>query len=57
MPGRITPPFGLEIFVINAMARDIPMSIIYRGILPFVASGIVRIPPVPYTVLSAPSLW
>ena len=40
--GLITPPVGMNLFVINAMARDVPMSQTYRGVLPFVASDIAR---------------
>ena len=40
--GLITPPVGLNLFVINSMARDTPMSRTYRGALPFVATDIVR---------------
>jgi tripartite ATP-independent transporter DctM subunit len=57
--GMITPPFGLNIFVINAMARDVPMRDTYRGVLPFVASDIVRttiILFVPATTLLVPGL-
>ena len=58
--GMITPPFGLNIFVINAMARDVSMAETYRGVLPFVASDVVRILIilfVPWTALWAPGLW
>ncbi len=41
--GLITPPVGLNLFVINAMAKDVPISQTYKGILPFVASDILRI--------------
>lgn len=34
--GLITPPVGLNVFVIAGMAKDIPMSTIFRGITPFV---------------------
>jgi tripartite ATP-independent transporter DctM subunit len=57
--GMITPPFGLNIFVINAMARDVPMRDTYMGVLPFVASDIVRtliIMFVPATTLLVPGL-
>jgi tripartite ATP-independent transporter DctM subunit len=57
--GMITPPFGLNIFVINAMARDVPMRDTYIGVLPFVASDIVRtliIMFVPATTLIVPGL-
>ncbi|MBI4182765.1 MAG: TRAP transporter large permease [Proteobacteria bacterium] len=41
--GMITPPFGLNIFVIHAMARDVPMAETFKGVLPFVASEVLRI--------------
>ena len=40
--GLITPPVGMNLFVINAMARDVPMLETYRGVLPFVATDILR---------------
>ncbi|NDV85764.1 TRAP transporter large permease subunit [Aurantimonas aggregata] len=40
--GLITPPVGLNLFVINSMAKDTPMSRTYRGAMPFVATDIVR---------------
>jgi C4-dicarboxylate transporter, DctM subunit len=41
--GLITPPVGMNLFVINAMARDTPITQTYRAIMPFVASDLVRI--------------
>jgi TRAP-type C4-dicarboxylate transport system permease large subunit len=40
--GLITPPVGMNLFVINSMARDIPISATYRGVIPFVAADVVR---------------
>jgi len=40
--GLITPPVGLNLFVINSMSRDTPLSATYHGVLPFVAADIVR---------------
>lgn len=40
--GLITPPVGMNLFVINSMARDIPISQTYRGVTPFVISDLVR---------------
>ncbi|MBN2438054.1 MAG: TRAP transporter large permease [Deltaproteobacteria bacterium] len=34
----ITPPVGMNIFLISGVARDVPMAVIFRGILPFVAA-------------------
>ena len=41
--GLITPPIGMNLFVIQSVARDIPMTTIYRGILPFIMVDIVRL--------------
>lgn len=41
--GLITPPVGLNLFVINALAKDVRIGQTYRGALPFVASDILRI--------------
>ncbi|MBX3586924.1 MAG: TRAP transporter large permease [Ramlibacter sp.] len=41
--GMITPPVGMNLFVINSIARDIPMSHTFRGAMPFVASDLIRI--------------
>jgi tripartite ATP-independent transporter DctM subunit len=41
--GLITPPVGLNVFVINAMARDVPMTETFRGVLPFVLADLVRV--------------
>jgi TRAP-type C4-dicarboxylate transport system permease large subunit len=40
--GLITPPVGMNLFVINAMARDTPITQTYRAIMPFVASDFIR---------------
>nr|WP_295465766.1 TRAP transporter large permease [Mesorhizobium sp.] len=40
--GLITPPVGMNLFVINSMARDIPILATYRGVTPFVISDLVR---------------
>ena len=41
--GLITPPVGMNLFIINQVARDIPMSRTYAGVAPFVASDLVRV--------------
>ncbi|MCI2393673.1 TRAP transporter large permease [Aliiroseovarius sediminis] len=41
--GLITPPVGMNLFIINAMARDIPMQATYRGVAPFVLSDLIRV--------------
>lgn len=41
--GMVTPPLGMNVYVIAGMARDIPMSDAFRGIVPFLISDIVRV--------------
>ncbi|AWI75062.1 C4-dicarboxylate ABC transporter permease [Parazoarcus communis] len=41
--GLITPPVGMNVYIINGIAKDIPMATIFRGVMPFLASDIVRI--------------
>ena len=36
------PPVGLNVYVINGLARDIPIADTYRGVMPFVASDFIR---------------
>ncbi len=40
--GLITPPVGMNLFIINSMARGVTMMETYRGVLPFVASDMIR---------------
>ena len=39
--GVITPPVGVNVFVIKGIAPDIPLERIFRGILPFLAALII----------------
>ena len=41
--GLITPPVGMNVFIISAMAKDVPMKEIFKTILPFLASHFARI--------------
>ncbi len=41
--GLITPPVGMNLFVINAMDRKTPMVETYKAVMYFVASDIVRV--------------
>jgi len=41
--GLITPPVGLNLFVINRMAKDVPIIETFRGVTPFVFADIVRV--------------
>jgi TRAP-type C4-dicarboxylate transport system permease large subunit len=41
--GLITPPVGLNVFVLKAAAPSVPMTVIFRGILPFLVAAILAI--------------
>ena len=41
--GLITPPVGLNVFVLKGAAPDVPMSTIFRGVWPFVIAALVAI--------------
>jgi len=41
--GLITPPVGLNVFIINSMARDVPMIETFKGVIPFFMSDVVRV--------------
>ena len=41
--GLITPPFGINVFVLKGVAPDVPLSTVFRGVLPFVTADIVRL--------------
>ena len=39
----ITPPIGLNVFVLKSMLPEVELTRIFRGVLPFIAADIVRI--------------
>jgi tripartite ATP-independent transporter DctM subunit len=41
--GLITPPVGMNVFVINALARDVPMSRTFLGVMPFFVAELLRV--------------
>lgn len=41
--GLITPPVGLNLFIVNRLAPDVPMGQTYGGVAPFVVSDLVRV--------------
>lgn len=41
--GLITPPVGMNVYIINSIARDVPMGVTFRGVVPFLCSDVVRI--------------
>ena len=41
--GMLVPPMGLNVYVVNGMAKDVPLSESFRGVLPFLVSDLLRI--------------
>lgn len=41
--GMITPPVGMNVFVLSSVLPDVPTRVIWRGIAPFVVADICRI--------------
>ena len=50
--GLITPPVGLNVFIINSLARDVPMIETFKGVLPFFLSDALRVA----LILAVPSV-
>ena len=40
--GLIAPPVGLNVYIVNGMAKNVPMGETYRGVMPFLISDVVR---------------
>ena len=41
--GMITPPVGINVYVIRGVAKDVPMGTIFRGIMPFLMADICHV--------------
>ena len=41
--GLITPPIGMNVFVIKGMAREVPLETIFRGVTPFIVAQVILI--------------
>ena len=39
----ITPPVGMNVFVLGNVLRDVPLQTIFRGVTPFIVADIVRL--------------
>lgn len=53
--GMITPPIGINVFVMHGVRPDIPLTSIFRGILSFLGADIVRL--VLLILFPALALW
>jgi tripartite ATP-independent transporter DctM subunit len=50
--GLVAPPVGLNVYVVNNLARDVPMIQTYRRVMPFLAWDVLRLA----AVLAFPAL-
>lgn len=41
--GLTCPPIGLNVFVISSIARGVPLTATYRGVLPFIVADVIRL--------------
>lgn len=41
--GMICPPVGMNVFVINSIAKDVSLEAIYKGTMPFIAVDLLRL--------------
>jgi TRAP-type C4-dicarboxylate transport system permease large subunit len=41
--GMISPPVGVNIFVLRSVLPDVPTSLIFRGVMPFFTMDVLRI--------------
>jgi TRAP-type C4-dicarboxylate transport system permease large subunit len=41
--GMIAPPIGLNVYVVNSMAKDVPMAETYKGVMPFLVWDALRL--------------
>jgi tripartite ATP-independent transporter DctM subunit len=57
--GHISPPFGVVVFVLAGMTKDVPLFTIFRGAIPFVAAmflGLILLIAFPQITLFLPNL-
>ena len=40
--GLLAPPVGLNVYVVNGLAKDVPISESYKGVMPFLISDTLR---------------
>jgi TRAP-type C4-dicarboxylate transport system permease large subunit len=57
--GVITPPVGVNVYVVSGVARDVPLHVIFKGIVPFLIAliaGTLLLIPFPQIATFLPSL-
>lgn len=41
--GLVTPPVGMNVFIVNRMAKGVTLMETYRGVMPFLMTDLLRI--------------
>ncbi|MEA1935687.1 MAG: TRAP transporter large permease [Thermodesulfobacteriota bacterium] len=57
--GVITPPVGINVYVVSGVARDVPLHVIFKGVLPLLlalTAGTLLLIPFPQIALFLPNL-
>jgi len=57
--GVITPPVGINVYVVSGVARDVPLQVIFKGVIPLLIAliiGTFLLIPFPQIALFLPSL-
>ena len=57
--GVITPPVGINVYVVSGVARDVPLHVIFKGVLPLLLAliaGTLLLIPFPQIALFLPNL-
>ncbi|MCK9273779.1 MAG: TRAP transporter large permease [Syntrophales bacterium] len=57
--GVITPPVGVNVYVVSGVARDVPLELIFKGVMPFLIAlvlGTLILIPFPQIALFLPNL-
>jgi len=50
--GMITPPVGINVYIMKGIAKDIPLSTVFKGIFPFLLADFARL----FTLIAFPWL-
>jgi len=53
--GMICPPVGINVFVINSIAKEVKLTTIYGGVMPFILTDIIRM--ILLIIFPAIALW
>jgi TRAP-type C4-dicarboxylate transport system permease large subunit len=57
--GVITPPVGINVYVVSGVARDVPLNVIFKGVVPLLIAMIIAtflLIPFPQIALFLPGL-